>query len=71
MANMIPAVVYPWKTGQYTTKYEATKWMEKEYPFAAAWISELYVRRETGEYGHVYNLAEKTRKIINRIKELG
>lgn len=69
MANMIPAVLYPWKTGKYTTKPEAIKWMLTEYPKSYDWLRDLATRRDSNNYEDVEYLLKWTRNICNEIKK--
>ena len=50
MATMIPAVAYPWVTGEYTTKQIALEWVRATYPSAVPWADELTRMRAENDF---------------------
>jgi len=50
MAIMIPAVAYPWATGEYTTKQIALEWVKETYPDTIPWADELTRMRADNDF---------------------
>jgi hypothetical protein len=70
MANMIPAITYPFVTGKYATKDYTTAWFQKRYPFAIDWLNNCRDRRLNNYYHHLEPFIEQTREVINKVKEV-